>query len=106
LPAVCCWQISRAARGSAVTGLTGKRASPLRFDDHNLTRDSATHLHYWLAITLAAIVAFSKERVSSNRSLQDDLRALGSEWIYVEDRTEGRIRGFCSNEPLAVGENK
>ena len=52
------------------------------------------HLRTWLATTLALLTtlgAASAALASSARSAQDDvLRALDGEWIYVEDRTEGR----------------
>ena len=52
------------------------------------------HLRTGLATALALLAtlgASSAASPSSARSVQDDgLRALDGEWIYVEDRTEGR----------------
>lgn len=52
------------------------------------------HLRMWLATALALLAtlgAASAVLASSARPAQDDgLRALDGEWIYVEDRTEGR----------------
>ncbi len=52
------------------------------------------HLRNWLAIPLvllAALGAAPAARVPSGRLAQaDEVRALDGEWIYVEDRTEGR----------------
>jgi hypothetical protein len=52
------------------------------------------HLRSWLAIALALLTtlgAASAALASSARSTQDTgLRALDGEWLFVEDRTEGR----------------
>lgn len=52
------------------------------------------HLRIWLATALALLAtlgAASAALISSARSAQTDgLRALDGEWIFVEDRTEGR----------------
>lgn len=49
------------------------------------------HLRTWLATALANVGALSMALASENRSTQtDELRALDGEWIFVEDRTEGR----------------
>lgn len=48
-------------------------------------------LHTWLVAALATLGALSTALASSARSGQpDDLSALDGEWLYVEDRTEGR----------------
>ncbi|MFM9995775.1 MAG: DUF6265 family protein [Phycisphaerales bacterium] len=49
------------------------------------------HLRTWPATALALLATLGAALASSERSGQpDDLRALDGEWIYVEDRTEGR----------------
>lgn len=49
------------------------------------------HVHTWLATALALLGAASPALASGARSAQaGGLRALGGEWLYVEDRTEGR----------------
>ncbi len=52
------------------------------------------HLRTWLATAFALLATFGAAMAASapnTRSAQaDDLRALGGEWLYVEDRTEGR----------------
>ena len=59
--------------------------------DHNLKKDFAMHLRNRLVTALATVGAFSMAPVSEDRSpLADELRALDGEWIFVEDRTEGR----------------
>ena len=45
----------------------------------------------WLATTLGTIVAVSMALVIESRPVKaEDLRALDGEWIFVEDRTEGK----------------
>jgi hypothetical protein len=49
------------------------------------------HLRTWPATALALLATLGAALASSARSSQPDgLRALDGEWIYVEDRTEGR----------------
>ncbi|MHC5209907.1 MAG: DUF6265 family protein [Planctomycetota bacterium] len=52
------------------------------------------HLRTWLATTLALLATLGAGRAASAsgaHSAQDDaLAALAGEWLYVEDRTEGR----------------
>ncbi len=62
---------------------------PLLFVDHNSKANSAIHLRTWLATSLAL---FSTLGAASNvlSAQTDELRALDGEWIFVEDRTEGR----------------
>lgn len=51
-------------------------------------------VHTWLITSLAllvTLVALSTALASNVRSVQDDdVRALDGEWVFVEDRTEGR----------------
>ena len=62
---------------------------PLLFVDHNLKGDSAMHSRTWLATALALLATLAA--ASNAPSAQPDgLRALDGEWVYVEDRTEGR----------------
>jgi hypothetical protein len=68
---------------------------PLLFVDRKSKGDSAMHLRTGLATTLALLATFGAAMAAlapSARSAQadDDLRALSGEWLYVEDRTEGR----------------
>jgi hypothetical protein len=62
------------------------------FIDRNSKGDSAMHLRTWPATALALLAIVGAASASSARSAQPDdgLRALDGEWIYVEDRTEGR----------------
>ena len=47
--------------------------------------------HTWLAVTLATVSTLSMLMPSHASARQsDELRALDGEWIFVEDRTEGR----------------
>lgn len=47
--------------------------------------------HPWLAVTLATVGTLSMLMPSHAHARQsDELRALDGEWIFVEDRTEGR----------------
>lgn len=66
----------------------------LLFVDHNLKGDSAMHWRTWSATTfalLATLGAALAALMPSELSAQaDGLRALDGEWLYVEDRTEGR----------------
>ena len=63
----------------------------LLFVDHNLKGDSAMYLRTWPATALALLATLGAALASSAPStLPDGLRALDGEWIYVEDRTEGR----------------
>ena len=49
------------------------------------------NLRTWLASALALVATIGAPTASSARSAQDDdLRALDGEWLFVEDRTEGR----------------
>ncbi len=49
------------------------------------------HMRTWLAAALAIVGALSIARAAESRSTQaGELRALEGEWIFVEDRTEGR----------------
>ncbi len=49
------------------------------------------HMHTWSATALALLATLGAALAASARSAQaDGLRALDGEWIYVEDRTEGR----------------
>ena len=49
------------------------------------------HLRTWPATALALLATFGAALASSALSAQaDGLRALDGEWLYVEDRTEGR----------------
>lgn len=49
------------------------------------------HVRSWLATALAAFVALSAALALSARSSQEGgVSAVGGEWIYVEDKTEGR----------------
>jgi Domain of unknown function (DUF6265) len=48
------------------------------------------HFHTWLATAFATLSALSMSLASAGRAAADDLRALDGEWIFVEDRTEGR----------------
>lgn len=49
------------------------------------------HLRAWLASALVLIATLGAAWASNTRPSQsDDVRALDGEWIYVEDRTEGR----------------
>ena len=64
---------------------------PLLFVDRRSKGDSAMHLRTWPVTPLALFGAAMAALASSARSAQaDDLRALDGEWLYVEDRTEGR----------------
>ena len=48
------------------------------------------HMHNWLARSLARLATLGVALISTGLSAQDGVRALDGEWIYVEDRTEGR----------------
>ena len=49
------------------------------------------HMRTWLAAALAIVGALSIALAAETRSTQaGELRALAGEWIFVEDRTEGR----------------
>ena len=67
---------------------------PLLFVDHNLKGDSAMPLRTWPTTTLALLATFAALwATQASRELAappDGLPALDGEWIYVEDRTEGR----------------
>ena len=64
---------------------------PLLFVDHNLKGDSAMHLRTWLATALALLATLGAELASNALSAQPDgLRALDGEWIFIEDKTQGR----------------
>ncbi len=67
---------------------------PLLFVDRKSKGDSAMHLRTWPATALLLFATLGTALVplaSSARSAQDDdLRALDGEWLYVEDRTDGR----------------
>ena len=53
--------------------------------------DSAIPLRTWPATAIALLATLGAALASSAPSPQPDgLRALDGEWIYVEDRTEGR----------------
>src|SRR6185436_294522 len=56
--------------------------------------DSAMHLRTWLATALALLATLGAASaalvLSAGSAKADDLRGLDGEWIYVEDRTEGR----------------
>jgi hypothetical protein len=60
----------------------------------NSKGDFAVHSRTWLATALALLATLGASSAASDsnaRSTQaDGLRALDGEWIYVEDRTEGR----------------
>jgi hypothetical protein len=53
------------------------------------------HLRTWLATTLALLATLCEASATLDAGAgspqADDLRALDGEWIYVEDRTEGRV---------------
>lgn len=50
-----------------------------------------TKRRHWLPINLAILVAHSVTLAAQDRAPQaEQVRALDGEWIYVEDRTEGR----------------
>ena len=66
---------------------------PLLFVDHNSKGDSAMHLRTWPATALALLATLGAALALASNALSaqpDGLRALDGEWIYVEDRTEGR----------------
>ncbi len=64
---------------------------PLVFVDHNLKGDSAMQWRTWSASALALVATFGAALALSARPAQPDgLRELDGEWVYVEDRTEGR----------------
>ena len=52
------------------------------------------HLRTWLATAIALLVTSGPAPAASESSVRsaqsDELRALDGEWLYVEDRTEGR----------------
>lgn len=51
----------------------------------------AMYVCTWLATTLAVLAAIGSPAALNSCSAQDDdLRALDGEWLFVEDRTEGR----------------
>jgi hypothetical protein len=57
----------------------------------NLKRNSTMHSRTWLARVLAAVAALSMALASEGHARQaEEWRALDGEWIFVEDRTEGR----------------
>jgi hypothetical protein len=64
----------------------------LRFAFHGLPACLAMTLRTCMASTLAVLFVASLSNLGTARSLprSDDLRALDGEWVYVEDRTEGR----------------
>jgi len=64
---------------------------PLLFVNHNLKGDSAMQLRTWPATALALLAILGAALASNALSAQPDgLRALDGEWIYIEDKTEGR----------------
>ena len=64
---------------------------PLLFNDHNSKGGSATHFRIWPATALALLATLGAAS-SEPPEQPDGLRALDGEWIYVEDRTEGRAK--------------
>lgn len=67
---------------------------PQFFVDHNLKGDSTMHLRTWpaKALALLAILGAAMPALAWNAlgAQADGVGALDGEWIYVEDRTEGR----------------
>ena len=67
---------------------------PRLFVARKLKGDSAMNLRTWLATALALLatfgVAIAALPACAPSALADDLRALGGEWLYVDDRTKGR----------------
>lgn len=48
------------------------------------------HIRIWSATAFVIVATFSVAMTSSAHSQTDELRALDGEWLFVEDRTEGR----------------
>ena len=67
---------------------------PLHLVERITMENSAKHLRTWLATALALLATAWMARpalaMAAPSDQNDDLRALGGEWLYVEDRTEGR----------------
>ena len=64
---------------------------PPHFVDHNLIRDSVIRMSTCLATKLVMVGAISLALAAEACATQTDgLRAIDGEWIFVEDRTEGR----------------
>ena len=67
---------------------------PLHLVERITMEDSAKHLRTWLATALALLATAWMARpalaMAAPSDHNDNLRALGGEWLYVEDRTEGR----------------
>ena len=87
-------------RHSAPERTSAASSGRFREDDHGnpsfsfeqVPRKELTmHLRTCLAAALATVGALARAPIPQERAAQaSDLRALDGEWIYVEDRTEGR----------------
>ncbi len=65
---------------------------PLLFVDHSENRDSEMPLRTWRATSFALLATIGSALVAASAlsAPPEGLRALDGEWVYVEDRTEGR----------------